>query len=127
MIIIIIIENVYTNVYTKMYTNTTYIHTYVVCTTRLMLYVLSPPHPQGHYRLGAALVGLEKYEDAFVSFAQGLAADPKQISLLDALVEAMLKSSYKGVCVYVCVCVCVCVCTCVCEHVIRIPVDLIIL
>lgn len=56
---------------------------------------LKPDWSKGHYRLGAALVGLERFEDALGAFAQGLAADPKQMSLLDALVEAMLKSSYR--------------------------------
>ena len=57
---------------------------------------MSDPSTQGFYRLGAALVGLERYTDALVAFAQGLSSDSKQVALLDAIVETMLKSSFKG-------------------------------
>lgn len=54
------------------------------------------PSTQGFYRLGAALVGLERYMDALEAFARGLASDSKQVALLDALIETMLKSPFKG-------------------------------
>ena len=54
------------------------------------------PSTQGFYRLGAALVGLERYTDALEAFARGLASDSKQVALLDALIETMLKSPFKG-------------------------------
>lgn len=54
------------------------------------------PSTQGFYRLGAALAGLERYMEALVAFARGLASDSKQVALLDALIETMLKSPFKG-------------------------------
>ena len=51
---------------------------------------------QGFYRLGIALQGMDDYEEAMVAFSQGLATNPKEGTMLTALVETMLKSSLKG-------------------------------
>ena len=59
---------------------------------------------QGLYRLGVAFQGLEEYEAAMVSYADGLVADPKQGSMLHGLIEVMLKSPHRGMYVYMCVC-----------------------
>ena len=55
--------------------------------------------PQSYYRLGVALQGLGRYEDAMVAFAEGLAIDPKSGPLLSGAVQTMLLSPLKGVCV----------------------------
>lgn len=57
--------------------------------------------PQAYYRLGVALQGLERYEEAMVAFAEGLAADPKQAQMLSGLTETVLKSPLRGRCVVV--------------------------
>ena len=43
-----------------------------------------------------ALQGLERYEEAMVAFAEGLAADPKQAQMLSGLTETVLKSPLRG-------------------------------
>lgn len=48
-----------------------------------------------------ALQGLERYEEAMVAFAEGLAADPKQAQMLSGLTETVLKSPLRGRCVVV--------------------------
>ena len=51
---------------------------------------------QSYYRLGVAQQGLERYEDAMVSFAEGLAIDAKSAPLLSGLTQTMLLSPLKG-------------------------------
>ena len=43
-----------------------------------------------------AYQGLGHHDDAVIAFAEGLAADPKQTSVLGGLIDAMLKSPLKG-------------------------------
>ena len=40
---------------------------------------------------------MDDYEEAMVAFSQGLATNPKENTMLTALVETMLKSSLKGI------------------------------
>ena len=40
---------------------------------------------------------MDDYEEAMVTFSQGLATNPKENAMLTALVETMLKSSLKGI------------------------------
>ena len=61
-------------------------------------YLLLIALPQAYYRLGVALQGLDRYEEAMIAFAGGIAADPKQASMLNGLIETMLKSPLKGGC-----------------------------
>ena len=61
------------------------------CSTVWSMYVL-----QSYYRLGVALQGLERFEDAMVSFAEGLAIDPKSGPLLSGVTQTMLQSPLKG-------------------------------
>ena len=51
----------------------------------------------GLHWLGIALQGMDDYEEAMVTFSQGLATNPKENAMLTALVETMLKSSLKGI------------------------------
>lgn len=51
---------------------------------------------QSYYRLGVALQGLERYEDAMVAFAEGLAIDSKLTPLLSGVTQTMLLSPHKG-------------------------------
>lgn len=51
---------------------------------------------QSYYRLGVALQGLERHEDAMVAFAEGLAIDSKSAPLLNGLTQTMLSSPLKG-------------------------------
>ena len=67
----------------------------------MKLFFFSPSLPQAYYRLGVALQGLERYEEAMVAFAEGLAADPKQAQMLSGLTETVLKSPLRGRCVVV--------------------------
>ena len=62
----------------------------------LSLSLSLPPSPQAYYRLGVALQGLERYEDAMIVFAEGLSADPKQAPMLQGLIETMIKSPHRG-------------------------------
>ena len=40
---------------------------------------------------------MDDYEEAMVAFSQGLATNPKENTMLTALVETMLKSLLKGI------------------------------
>ena len=53
-------------------------------------------HTQSYYRLGVALQGLERYEEAMIAFAEGMASDPKQAPMLHGLIETMLRSPLRG-------------------------------
>lgn len=59
-------------------------------------YELKPDWPKAYHRLGVAYQGLGHHDDAVIAFAEGLAADPKQTSVLGGLIDAMLKSPLKG-------------------------------
>ncbi|XBI52780.1 hypothetical protein VPH35_035111 [Triticum aestivum] len=50
--------------------------------------MLRPRWPKGYYRLGAALMFLEDYEDASRAFADGLELDPANAVIANALREA---------------------------------------
>ena len=44
---------------------------------------------------------MDDYEEAMVTFSQGLATNPKENAMLIALVETMLKSSLEGIVVII--------------------------
>lgn len=73
---------------TMLYTHHMHIHTHA-------LYLPFLP-PQSYYRLGVALQGLERHEEAMVAFAEGLAIDSKSAPLLSGLTQTMLMSPLKG-------------------------------
>ena len=84
----------HTHVHTHTHSHTlthTHTHTYTHTHTH------SHPLPlQAYYRLGVALQGLERHEEAMIVFAEGLSADPKQAPMLHGLIETMIKSPYRG-------------------------------
>lgn len=62
-----------------------------------MMWYIAIVYIQSYYRLGIALQGLERHEDAMVAFAEGIAIDPKSGPLLSGLTQTMLISPLKGV------------------------------
>ena len=70
--------------------------TSLVCCAEHVFTEITHTHTQSYYRLGVALQGLERYEDAMVAFAEGLAIDPKSGPLLSGATQTMLLSPLKG-------------------------------
>lgn len=68
---------------------------HITCTSHTQQFCCT----QAYYRLGIALQGLERYEEAMITFAEGLAADPEQVQMLNGLIATVLKSSLRGECI----------------------------